>query len=348
MRRGTRPRRARALRCACVALLSFAAASARAHPLAPSLLELREGDGSEVALVWRTPRVAKRGEALEPVLPAACRETASAGLEVDDAAITRRATLQCDGGLLGATLSARGLDDAAQVLVRVQLRDGRSVEGVLSRGSPRFEVSARTPRLVRAISFVRLGAEHLATGVDHLLFLAGLFALLRGRRALFVAVSAFTLGHGTSLAAVSALAATHPGVTLDAPRALSTCVEIGIAASLVLVGREALERSRGEPAGALTRRPAALPFGFGLLHGLGFAGALGAAGLPADALPLALAGFHLGLEATQLVFLAMLAGATALLSSTAGAVRLRLASLGAHAIGATGAYLMLDRALGLF
>ena len=62
---------------ALAALAALCAASAHAHPLAPSLLELREHDGGRVSMVFRTPRIGTAGAALVPILPEGCRETES-------------------------------------------------------------------------------------------------------------------------------------------------------------------------------------------------------------------------------------------------------------------------------
>jgi hypothetical protein len=178
------------------------------------------------------------------------------------------------------------------------------------------------------LAYVRLGAEHLAEGVDHLMFLAGLFLLVPGAQRLVATLTAFTLGHATTLALV--------GLGAPAPPAL--VVEVGIAASLVVL---ALELARGAP-GSFAARPALASGAFGLLHGLGFAGALREVGLPEDALPLALFGFHVGVELAQLVFVALLgAGALAVRAALRSPPRLR--ALAGHALGGLGACLVLDR-----
>ena len=80
-------------------------------------------------------------------------------------------------------------------------------------------------------------------------------------------------------------------------------VEAVIALSIVFVAVEILHRHQGRM-GIATRKPWIVAFIFGLLHGLGFAGALREVGLPDDAIPLALAFFNVGVEAGQLLFVA--------------------------------------------
>lgn len=119
---------------------------------------------------------------------------------------------------------------------------------------------------------------------DHVLFVLGLI-LLGGRlKQLLKIVTAFTLAHSITLA----LAAT--GVLAPSPRV----IEPLIALSIVCIGVDNLLRRDG---GADLRAP--LAFGFGLVHGFGFAGALREAGLPQDGLAAALVAFNAGVEVGQ-------------------------------------------------
>ena len=88
-------------------------------------------------------------------------------------------------------------------------------------------------------------------------------------------------------------------------------VEVLIAASIFVVAVELTRAASGHAPGRAV--PVTLGLGFGLLHGLGFAGALAQIGLPAGEIPLSLLAFNLGIEAGQLVFVSIvLAGAAAL------------------------------------
>jgi len=159
--------------------------------------------------------------------------------------------------------------------------------------------------------YLQLGWEHVLDGLDHLGFVAGLLLGVGSLRMLLVAVTAFTLAHSITLA-VSAL-----GIFALEPR----LVEPGIALSVLLVVWLHLLQGPGRA------RPARVAFPFGLLHGFGFAGALGQVGLPPNARIPALLGFNLGVEAGQLTFVLPLVFAGALVSRhlpKAAAERLRL------------------------
>jgi hypothetical protein len=146
--------------------------------------------------------------------------------------------------------------------------------------------------------YVALGVEHILTGYDHLAFLLALLAALaaRGTRAglrpALAVVTSFTLAHSVTLA-LAALGVVRPS---------SRYVESTIALSIALVAaidlRSALRSQPMKPPSTGAR--AALGFGFGLVHGLGFAGALGELGLPKQALVRSLAAFNVGVELGQL------------------------------------------------
>src|SRR4029079_11605226 len=126
-------------------------------------------------------------------------------------------------------------------------------------------------------TYLPLSIEHILTGVDHLLFVLGLLLLVRGFGRVLKTVSAFTLAHSVTLT-LATLGFVH---VPPAP------VEAVIALSIVFVAREIVRPADGAP-GLARHQPWLVAFTFGLLHGLGFAGGLSAAGLPARHVPLAL------------------------------------------------------------
>jgi hypothetical protein len=140
-------------------------------------------------------------------------------------------------------------------------------------------------RWVRLRQYLGLGYVHiLPRGLDHILFVLGLFLLQARLRPVLVQVTTFTVAHSLTLALSFAGVVTLP----------SRVVEPLIALSIVYVAVENLRASQ------LTGWRIALVFAFGLLHGLGFAGVLTALDLPRADFVLALAGFNLGVEAGQL------------------------------------------------
>ena len=133
-------------------------------------------------------------------------------------------------------------------------------------------------------TFVPAGIHHIAIGPDHILFVLGLLLLGGGLVRLLKIVTAFTVAHSLTLALAS----------LGLVHMPSRIVEPLIALSIVFVAFETL-RSR---TGGADRR-AMLAFGFGLVHGFGFASVLAEFGLPRETLGWSLAGFNVGVELGQ-------------------------------------------------
>ncbi len=135
------------------------------------------------------------------------------------------------------------------------------------------------------VAYIPVGFAHIIPmGLDHILFVLGLFFLSLKMRALFWQISAFTLAHTVTLAMGAMGWVVVP----------ATIVEPLIAASIVYVAVENI-LSRG-----LTRWRPVVVFGFGLLHGLGFASVLGEFGLPQGQFVAALIGFNVGVELGQI------------------------------------------------
>jgi len=140
-----------------------------------------------------------------------------------------------------------------------------------------------------------LGGEHILGGVDHLLFVLGLLLLVHGLWPLVKTITAFTVAHSITLGAA----------VLGYVPVQSGPVEAAIALSIVMLAREIIMGHRGR-FHLVHRQPWLVAFIFGLLHGFGFAGALGEIGLRSADIAPALLFFNLGVEAGQLVFVALL------------------------------------------
>ncbi|MDB5649931.1 MAG: putative rane protein of unknown function [Hyphomicrobiales bacterium] len=140
-------------------------------------------------------------------------------------------------------------------------------------------------------TYINYGIDHILLGADHLLFVLGLIWIVRGGWLLVRTITAFTVGHSLSLAAAAFVIIRVPEQPLNA------C----IALSIVFVAVEIVKQYRGE-VGLTARYPWAVSFGFGLVHGIGFASALAGLGLERNLLPPALLFFNIGVEIGQLAF----------------------------------------------
>lgn len=290
---------------------AWAAAPASAHSMSAAFLRVDVSEDGTARLLLKVPRKENAPTTLDIVLPEACNQpTAHERRRTEDAFIeTWRASCPLDA-LRGGTLSVRGLNPVVgELFVHVQVGSDEPWTTVLRRGSPETvlpttDLAPSAPPRGSAGGFFALGIAHILSGPDHLLFVFALLLLIaransgRPRRDLGVTmawtITAFTIAHSITLAAS----------VLGLVRVPTTPVEIVIPLSVLLL---AVELTRAEPQHTLTARyPWAVAFIFGLLHGFGFAGALREIGLPEDALGRALLLFNVGVEAGQLVFLALI------------------------------------------
>jgi hypothetical protein len=209
-------------------------------------------------------------------------------------AFTERWTLKRTGGLTGGTIHIAGLTaTTTDVLVRMERLDGTTQVTRLTPSAPSFVVEAAPRAIQVAATYLKLGLEHILLGIDHLLFVLALLILVKGTRRLVATVTAFTIAHSLTLA----------GATLGFVHVPGPPVEAAIALSIVFVASEIMHSRQGR-AGLTERFPWVVAFAFGLLHGLGFAGALSEVGLPQSAIPVALLCFNVGVELGQLLFIA--------------------------------------------
>lgn len=193
----------------------------------------------------------------------------------------------------GATVSMAWPDGGGDLVLRQQGVD-EPFTGLISGGesSPAIALSGgdQLTEWQSFTSYIPVGFDHiLPQGLDHILFVLGLFFLSIHLRPLIWQVTAFTLAHTVTLALGALGLVTVPG----------SIVEPLIAASIVYVAIENIF-ARG-----LTKWRPAVIFGFGLLHGLGFASVLGEFGLPEDQFIPALIGFNVGVEVGQLTVIAL-------------------------------------------
>ena len=274
-------------------LAALAAAPAGAHELRPGYLEVRQTGTERYRVLWKVPARGELRMGIDPVFPASCRIEGERVRQVVPGAFLDRMSMACDGELSGHTIAVAGLDATlTDVLVRIELADGRAISDILRPSRPGFTVPV--VGAAGALTYLRLGIEHILLGVDHLLFVLGLMLLVSGRRLLLKTITAFTVGHSLSLAVATLGVVSVPTAPLNA----------AIALSIVFLAAEIVRAGRGER--HLTARlPWIVAGAFGLLHGLGFATALTALGLPASAVPIALLLFNLGVEIGQVGFVAL-------------------------------------------
>ncbi len=263
------------------ALLAVAVMPATAHEMSMAELELRQVRSGEFAWQWTAGNRAG-DNALRPLWPENCREDGD--------------FVRCGEDGLRGSLGMQGVGKRfSAVIVKIHWLDGQTRVYTLTSGQPIVQLfgAADDPRAIGEIAsaYTVLGIEHILSGYDHLLFVIALLFLVGFKQRLVWTITAFTLAHSLTLA-LSVLG----WLTLRSPP-----VEATIALSIMLVAGEALRKET-----TLSRRwPALVAFLFGLVHGLGFAGALQQFGLPENHLAAALLTFNVGVELGQLLVVAV-------------------------------------------
>lgn len=258
--------------------LAVVAWPATAHEMSMAEMNVREVVPGEFMWQWGPSEKYPPQQVLRMHWPEGCEADAT--------------RLRCGPRGLAGRLSVDGVGEYfSATLVKVYWHDGQSRVYTLTKAQPAVQLfgAADDPRGMGEIAsaYALLGVEHILGGIDHLLFVIGLLFLVGFRKRLVWTITAFTAAHSLTLAS-SALG----WLTLRSPP-----VEATIALSIVLVAGEALHQRE-----TLARRwPALVAFLFGLVHGLGFAGALKEIGLPENHLLVALLTFNVGVELGQLM-----------------------------------------------
>lgn len=274
-------------------LFAALAASVYAHEVRPAYLQVHQTGPDIYDIFWKVPAIGKNMRlSLYVQLPEQCTSVVVARGSFSGLAYTEQWSVKCTGGLSGSSIRINGLTATlTDVLVRMERLDGSTQVTRLTASSPSFLVEAAPRRFDVARTYLVLGIEHILTGFDHLLFVSGLLLLVNGMRRLLMTISAFTLSHSVTLT-LATLGFVH---VPPAP------VEAVIALSILFVAYEVLRKNEN-PDGLAHRKPWVVAFSFGLLHGLGFASGLSAAGLPVAHIPLALGFFSAGVEVGHFSF----------------------------------------------
>ena len=277
-------------------LTALAPVPAHAHEVRPAYLELKETGSGQFDVLWRTPVLAGMRLPIVLTLPADVRNVKPPVVEeLADSLLERRSIDAGPQGLAGKRIDFVGLQlTITDVLVRVEMKDGRTSATIVRPSQPWMEIPPSQSSWQIMGSYVVEGIRHILFGADHLLFVLGLLLIVRNGWMLVKTVTAFTVAHSITLAIATLGYAQAPALPLNA----------AIALSILFLGPEIVRSWRGETSFTI-RHPWVVAFAFGLLHGFGFASALTSAGLPQQALPLALFSFNVGVELGQLGFVAL-------------------------------------------
>lgn len=318
-------------------LQALTVVGAQAHALDPGYLDLQQMTGNTWRVYWRKPNVRGQPMEIDAALPESCTPRTGPEPTFDGRAWITTWIATCPDGIAGAEISIPGLPaQRTDVLVRLQRLELSPVTARLTPDAPAFRVPEKQTMLEVLASYGKLGIEHILSGWDHLLFVFALLVLIADFPRLVGAITAFTVAHSITLALAALGHLSIPGPPVEAT----------IALSIIFLATEILKHHDGELR-LSERYPWVVSFSFGLLHGLGFAGALKDIGLPEGEVPAALFAFNLGVETGQLLFVAAVLGLSWLIGRIgSGQVLLRrpalLPPLG-YAIGGVSTFWFVQR-----
>jgi hydrogenase/urease accessory protein HupE len=314
-------------------LLCMIATSAMADELRPGYLEFTQRSSTEWTLVWKSPMRGGVTPQTAPLLPEGCEAKGEPTRERLPAAFVITYRIICPGDISGKTIGISDFEASqTDVLVRVA-PIGRPVQALrLTAAEPTALIRTKPDRWQVARTYFITGVDHIVFGYDHLLFVVSLVLLLNGFWTIAKAVTAFTIAHSITLI----------GTTLGFLGLPQRPVESVIALSILFLAVEIVKKRPDQP--RLSERiPWIVAFGFGLLHGFGFAGALNEIGLPESDVPTALLTFNLGVEAGQLAIVALALAGLALLRQFVAAAIGPVLKLSAYAIGTISAFWFIER-----
>lgn len=321
------------MRALLLALLLLLTHMVQAHEVRPAYLELNEVSDGEFQVLWKKPMRGELQLVLSPVLSGRTEMLAPVATHLTGSAAVQTWRLRMLDPLRGQTVRITGLEGTmTDALVRIAFADGVSWTKRLTPQEPAATIPERQAAAAVAGEYLKLGVEHILLGIDHLLFVLALLLITQGRWMLVKTITAFTVAHSITLA-LAALGVVH------VPQ---TPVEAIIALSIVFVAAEILHAQNGRP-GIAARAPWLVAFTFGLLHGFGFAGALSEIGLPEGQVPLALLFFNVGVEIGQLLFIALILGAIALVRRSRLNFPRWAAILPPYAIGSVAMFWVIQR-----
>jgi len=254
-----------------------------AHEFNPAHLVIDEVAENEYQINWMYP-IKNIGQRAEIIFPQECSSEAQSPYQ-QGKYLVEKIDLICSKSLKGQTIEVTNLSVLTDALVTITDRNNDVFEGLMNLKEPKLVVPIKKQSLPS--SYLNLGIDHLISGPDHILFILGLMFLVSGILNMIKTITAFTVAHSITLG-LSVLG------LISLPQAT---VEAVIALTIVFLALEISENKRYKST------PWLIAFGFGLLHGLGFANALTEIGIANEQLLFSLLFFNLGIEAGQLLMI---------------------------------------------
>lgn len=265
-----------------------------AHESRPLYIEVQEYENQSVSIKWKVPRSLAVDVIPVPFISTCDVSQALTISTMTDGHVGKYSNV-CKDGIKNRILNTgfKVVNPSMTTIIFIKYLDGSENVKVLEPGDTEWKIPGQATVVSTIKSFLFLGAEHIALGWDHLLFIGCLFIIAASWLRILVTITGFTIAHSVTLA-LSAL---------DVVRLPVAPVEACIALSIVFLAWELVRNKRRS---IIWAYPLSVSASFGLLHGFGFASVLTDTGMPENHVLTALLFFNLGVELGQILFLFIL------------------------------------------
>ena len=305
----------------CVSLVS----PVFSHEFSPAHLIIEEDADFKYEVTWMYP-IRNLGP-VNLTLPNDCQSDSLETFQ-ESKYLSEKISLQCNDSIKGKDIFIKGLSILNDALVTIKFLDGERYEGLVSVKDSKLTIPQELQ--VFPTGYFMLGVEHLIGGPDHLLFVFGLLFIVFGWQNLIKTITAFTLAHSVTLGLSVLEIVSLPSATIEAL----------IALTIIYLALEIKDERDNK------NTPWLMAFGFGLLHGFGFAGALSEIGIANEQLLLSLLFFNIGIEIGQLIMIPLFLISIWLLQKIK--FNFSVTKLSSYAIGGMGSFWLIERVLGIF
>ena len=295
------------------------------HEFSPAHLIIEEDADFEYEVTWMYP-IRNLGP-VNLTLPNDCQSNSLESFQ-ESKYLSEKISLQCNDSIKGKDIFIKGLSILNDALVTIKFLDGERYEGLISVKDSKLTIPQELQ--VFPTGYFMLGVEHLIGGPDHLLFVFGLLFIVFGWQNLIKTITAFTLAHSITLGLSVLEIVSLPSATIEAL----------IALTIIYLALEIKDERNNKST------PWLMAFGFGLLHGFGFAGALSEIGIANEQLLLSLLFFNIGIEIGQLIMIPLFLISIWLLQKVK--FNFSVTKLSSYAIGGMGSFWLIERLLGIF
>ena len=295
------------------------------HEFSPAHLIIEEDTDFKYEVTWMYP-IRNLGP-VNLTLPKDCQSNSLESFQ-ESKYLSEKISLQCSDSIKGKDIFIKGLSILNDALVTIKFLDGDRYEGLVSVKDSKLTIPQELQ--VFPTGYFMLGVEHLIGGPDHLLFVFGLLFIVFGWQNLIKTITAFTLAHSITLGLSVLEIVSLPSATIEAL----------IALTIIYLALEIKDERNNKST------PWLMAFGFGLLHGFGFAGALSEIGIANEQLLLSLLFFNVGIEVGQLIMIPLFLISIWLLQKIK--FNFSVTKLSSYAIGGMGSFWLIERIVGIF